>query len=383
MNVKAPLSQWLTLCLTLFVASACSPQNGGGPSTSAASSSEAAPLAQVATENPTSQRAAVPIATCTVAEGSVPRYLYFTGELRGAKEAMLAADVAGKVVAAPIERGSVVKEGDVVLKLDNRAATLALREAEAALTEANLKADWARDELTRNQSMAKSNAISALEFERLKLNRSSTESAVAAASARRDTAKKALSDTELRAPFTGVVVERLTEVGEFITSSTGVARLVAAKDLRLIIDVPETDVGQVSEGQLVSFTVPAFPSATFNGTVKYLGAALRESTRDLVIEAVLPNADGRLKPGMFAEGRLALAEQRSLMLPVAALRADGRVHKVFVVKDGAVEERLVEIGEQKEDHVEIRQGVSAGEVVLLSPGIDATDGMKVALAPSL
>ncbi|MGV3664092.1 MAG: efflux RND transporter periplasmic adaptor subunit [Prosthecobacter sp.] len=327
----------------------------------------------------------VPITTTQVAEVSMPRFLNFTGELKGARQAMLAPDVAGKVVSAPIERGSIVKEGDVILQLDDRAAKLTLQEAEASLQDARLKVEWARTEQERNQVLLKPGAISAQEFERLKLNQSTADTTLKASTARLETAKKALADTVLRAPFGGMIVERLTETGEYVSSSSGVAVLVATETLRLIIQVPETQVGQVRAGQQAGFSVPAFPGEIFAGTVRHVGGALREATRDLAIEAEVANPDGRLRPGMFAEGRLELAEVRALALPAPALRvdADGRTHRVFVVvgKDGAsVEERIVEIGEKKDDLVEIRNGVSAGDVVVLSPGAEATDGMRVTLA---
>ena len=91
----------------------------------------------------------------------------------------------------------------------------------------------------------------------------------------------------------------------------------------------------------------------------------------------MENADGRLKPGMFAEGRIALAEEESITVPVAAVRVDGTTRKVFVVHEGAIEERIVEVGEAKGDTVEIRRGLAKGEAVVLTPTADAADGMKV------
>ena len=90
------------------------------------------------------QVAPLNITTSLVQEQPMPRYLRFTGELKGERQAMLAPDVAGKVIAAPIERGSVLQEGDVVLKLDDRSAALALQEAEASLADAQLKLEWSK-----------------------------------------------------------------------------------------------------------------------------------------------------------------------------------------------------------------------------------------------
>lgn len=313
----------------------------------------------------------------------MPRYLRVTGELKGARQAMLAPDAPGKVVDAPIERGSAVAAGDVILKLDDRAATLTLREAEASRADAQLKLDWAHAEFTRNETLSKQRLIAASEFEQFKLNRATADTALAAATARRDSAKKALDDTVLRAPFGGAVVERLTEVGEFVNTSTGVARLVATENLRLVVLVPEVAVGGIHAGQAVSFTVPAFADETFVGTVKFIGAALRESSRDLAIEAEVRNASGKLKPGMFAEGRITLTEVKCLTVPATALRVDGGTHKVFVIRGGLMDERVVEVGETRGEAVEIRRGLVEGDAVLIHPGTEATDGAKVALAARL
>lgn len=332
------------------------------------------------TSAPAAEPVPVNVTTTLASEQPMPRYLRVTGELTGERQAMLAPDASGKVVAAPIERGTVVKEGDVILKLDERAAMIGLRESEASLAEAQLKLEWARSEFARNESLGKQKLIAAGDFEHFKINRSTAEAALAMAMARRDAAKKTLDDTVLRAPFAGMIVERLTEVGEYVSSTTGVARLVAAENLRLVVNVPETAVGGIHEGQAVAFTVPAFPGESFTGAVKFIGAALRESSRDLAVEAAVGNADGRLRPGMFAEGRIALTEEKSLTVPAAAVRVDGTTRKVFVVREGAIEERIVEVGEAKGDAVEIRRGLAKGEAVVLAPGADATDGMKVKLA---
>lgn len=360
----------LTVMSSVLLA-ACSREAGHAPQAKA-----------VETPAPSASAPPVSISTAEVKEVPMPRFLNFTGELKGSRQAMLAPDVAGKVVSAPIERGSIVKEGDVILQLDDRAAKLSLQEAEASLQDAKLKVEWARTEQERNKVLLKPGAISAQEFERLKLNQSTADTTLKAATARLDSAKKALADTVLRAPFGGMIVERLTEEGEFVSSSSGVAVLVATETLRLIIQVPETQVGQVRAGQEASFSVPAFPGETFTGTVKHVGGALREATRDLALEAEVANPDGKLRPGMFAEGRLELAQQKTLALPSPALRvdADGKTQRVFVVRDGSVEERIVEIGEKKDELVEIRAGVTAGEAVVLSPGTEATDGMRVTLA---
>ena len=311
----------------------------------------------------------------------MPRFLRVTGQLKGSQEAMVAADAAGKVIAAPVERGSVVKAGDVLIKLDERTAILLLKEAEASVASAQIKLNLSSDELKRNEPLAASKAISDTEFQRLKNDKASAEAGLAAAAARRDSAKKSVDDATIRAPFAGTVAERLTDLGEYVRADSQVVHLVAIDKLHLLLNVPETSVGMIKEGQAVTFTVPAFAGSSFTGTVKFIGASVREAARDLIVEAEVPNADGRLKPGMFAEGRLSLGEASVVIVPATAIRQEGSAKKVLVVRDEQIEERLVEIGETKGDLIEIRRGVQKGESVIITPSADAIDGAKVAQAP--
>lgn len=327
---------------------------------------------------PAPEPAPVQVTTRPAEEKPMPRFLRVTGQLKGAREAQVAADAAGKVVDAPVERGSVVKTGDVLIKLDDRAAVLALKEAEASVATAQLKLDWSNDELKRNQPLATSKAISDTDFQRLKNDRASAEAGVAAAVARRDSARKQVEDTTIRAPFAGTVSERLTDLGEYVRADSQIVHLVAIDRLHLWLNVPETAVGSIQAGQVVGFTVPAFPKDVFTGKVKFMGASIRESARDLIVEAEVDNADGKLKPGMFAEGRLALGDAPAVTIPANALVSEGSTRKVLVVKEKRIEERLVEVGETQGDVVEIKRGITKGEEVVITPSADVTDGAKVA-----
>jgi len=337
------------------------------------------PAAAAAATAPPPEPAPLDVSTVAATEQPMPRYLRVTGELKGTRQAMVAADASGKVVRASIERGSVVKEGDVLIKLDDRAALLNLQEAEATLKAAQLKLDLQRSELTRNEPLAKTKAISDTDYQKFKIDFASAEASIFAETARCDLARKAVADATILAPFSGTVAERLVEVGEYVGSSTQVVSLVATDTLRLVLNVPETAVGKIKESQQVGFSVPAFGTELFTGTVKYIGASVRESARDLIVEAEVANKDGRLKPGMFAEGRILLGDEPAVAVPSNAVRADGATQKVFIVENGRITERLVEPGESRGEVTGIRRGVSKGEQVIVSPGPEAADGLKVNL----
>lgn len=323
-------------------------------------------------ENPA---AAVTGRTATITEREVPRFLRVTGQLIGQNDAVIAADAVGKVVETPVERGTEVKAGDMLVKLDERQARLELAEAEASLELAKARLQLARNEQERNEPLADQRAIAQADFQKLVTDTAAQEAEVASATARRDMKQKTLADSVIRAPFSGVVAERLVEPGEYVRADSPVARVVDLATLRLVLNVPETEVGALAVGQTVEFTTAAFPGRTFAGTLKFLGAAVREASRDLMVEAVVENTDGSLRPGFFCDARIGLREEKAAVVPVAALRVEGTRRRLFVIeKNNTLSERLVEVGDTREDFVEIRRGAEVGEAVLLQPGADATDG---------
>lgn len=325
-----------------------------------------------------SQAAPTPIqgSTTKATERSFPRYLRVTGQLVGKNDAVIAADATGRVLTAPIERGTVVKKGDVLATLDDRQAKLSLTEANAALELAKAQLVLAKNEQQRNQPLAKMKAISDSDYQKLLTEAMAREADLAATQARRDLAQKTLDDCTIRAVFGGVVAERMVEPGEYVRQDTAVARVVDLSELRLVLNVPETQVGALESGHVVEFNTAAFPNQLFKGSLKFLGAAMREAARDLVVEAVVENSEGKLRPGFFCDARILLSEVKSPTVPNDALRTEGSRRKVFVISpDKTLSERLVEIGEVRDGFTEILRGVSAGEQVLIKPAPEAADGL--------
>ena len=142
-----------------------------------------------------------------------------------------------------------------------------------------------------------------------------------AARARVTLARKALSDTLVRAPFGGIVAERLVSVGDYVTRGTKVAVVVRINPLRVRLTVPEQFISAVSVGQPVQFEVDAYSGRQFTGTVRYVSPSLESNQRALTIEAVVPNAGGELKPGLFATARIEQPDRTAgLLVPEAAVQ---------------------------------------------------------------
>jgi membrane fusion protein, multidrug efflux system len=328
----------------------------------------------------TSPADAAPIAVKLVTSQNVkvPRVLTLSGTLIGGEESAVAAGAAGKILATTVERGSVVKKGAVLVRLDARALAAQAQEAEAQI--GSLKAQQAQAKLDceRTDTMFKKGAISKADYEKTNTSCETTKWSVAAAEARQNLIAEALRDTEIRAPFSGLVVERKVSAGEYVRADSQVVTLVAVDSLRVELTVPEADVIQVRPGMIVDFhTASDTNNASHQGRIRYIGPSVRRQTRDAIIEAVVENVGHDLRPGMFVTAKLALGEQSLPAVPQTAVRNDGTLRHVFVAQGGRIEDRLVQAAEPRNGQVPILSGLKAGEPVVADLTPDVRDGARV------
>ncbi len=322
-------------------------------------------------------RETVHLETVEAREQPMPRSLALTGTLRGERQADIAANATGRVVRTFVERGAGVKEGDLLAALDVRGASLTAAEAQASAALARAQVDSAQRECGRFQRLLAEGAISAAESDRASDACRTSPLSLQAVESRARAAALVVGDGSIRAPFAGVVVERLVEVGTYVRADSRVVTLVTLDPLKLELSVPEASLGGVKEGAAVSFTVAAYPDRPFQGTIRRVGAAVREATRDVVVEATVPNADRALRPGMFATAKVVVGEAPAPVVPRSALVAKEGLTHAFVVVDRRVEERVVRTGPEQGGLVALVAGVKAGDRVVAAPAPTLQNGQLV------
>lgn len=389
------------VCLALLTVAA-----GGA---AACSSHTSAEEAAVAAPEP------LAIEMATVASQPIARFIRVTGSLLADEQAEVSAESGGRIVATPIERGTRVEAGTVLVRVSPAEASAQLQEAEAnaAQIEARLglrpgvrfdpmivpdvinaraSLDFAESEFTRMRSLLEQKVVSQSEFDQ---RRTQVEAArqqyqvaqntaaqsyrsLQAAKARLALAAKAVADTAVRAPFAGIVAERLVSVGDYVTRGTRVATIVKIDPMRVELTIPEQAVSLVTVGQPVRLTVDAYPDEVFDATVRFVSPSLRADQRALTVEAIAPNRSGRLKPGLFASASIQQpVSAPALFLPVTAVETVSGTSRVYVITDGVAAERIVTTGDRVGDRIEITSGVAAGDVVAADPKGRVTDGAPV------
>jgi membrane fusion protein, multidrug efflux system len=330
-----------------------------------------------ANESPKSSAPAIHVETVQVREQPMPATLNITGTLKGERQTVLAANTTGRVVSTPVERGGYVKKGDVLARIDVTSAALAAAEANANLELSRAQRDAAKRECERYAKLRERGAVSQLEYDRQVDQCLTSALSAHTVGVRAQTASKAVSDGVIRAPFAGFIAERHIEEGQYVRPDSPVVTLVQVDPLRLEFTVAEANVAQVEPSASVTFTVPAFPDKTYSGTVRYVGAAVREGTRDLVAEAVVANLDKSLKPGMFATVALGVPDKVTASIPKSALRIrDGKSY-VFAIVDNRVEERVVLTGMERGDDIAVTRGLRAQDKIVSKPADTITNGQYV------
>ena len=373
--------------------------------------------AKSTTDSPADAPEAISITTAVVESRPLDRFLRVTGSLTADEQAEVSAETSGRVIATPVERGTRVAQGAVLVQISpaETAAQLQEAEANAAQIEARLglapgglsvpdsvpevmnaraALQLAEAEFNRIKSLLDQKVVSQSEYDQrqtqvevarqqLQVARNSAEQSyrsLQAARARVALARKSVADTHVRAPFSGVVSERVVSAGDYVARGTRVATVVRIDPLRVELTVPEQYVSLVKTGQLVRLTVDAYPDRDFSATIRFVSPALRPDQRALTVEAVAANPEGLLKPGLFAT---ALIKQDSsapgLLVPTTAVETVSGTSRVFVVKEGRIEERIVTLGERLDGLVEITSGVAAGDVVAAEPKGRLADGRAVTL----
>jgi multidrug efflux pump subunit AcrA (membrane-fusion protein) len=171
---------------------------------------------------------------------------------------------------------------------------------------------------------------------------------------------------EIKAPIDGVIIERHATTGELVDKARTIYTISDPTKLWVIADVKERDIAAVEPGQEASFTVLAYPNEQFHGKVLLTANQVESQTRTLEARIVTENADGRLKPGMFADVAITTTILNDvLIIPDSALQTDGDEQTVFVsLGDGEFEKRIVKLGEEQQGNVQILAGLKPGEKVV-------------------
>ena len=373
--------------------------------------------------------APIEVTTAAAIVREVPGFFEATGSLAGDQQTDVAPQTSGKVVALGVDIGTHVRRGQMLVKLDDaelklrvdqalaqvEQAKAALRQAEekiglrpgqafdpnrvAEVAAARVNLDLAEKNLRRAEKLIESGDVSRSFYDdaRAKRDQLKEQYEAAVAQARQNyagvafaktnvstveaqlaIARKSLSYSVIFSPIDGFVAERTADLGEYVSPQQKVATIVRINPLRMRIDIPEQAIPEVQVGQSVSVNTSAWPDKQFSGRIARIAPNVSASSRTLTVEAEIENSSGALKPGQFATVRILQPRPTaSVFVPARAVITDAGVSRVFVIKDGHAEQRVIQTGQSESDLIQVKTGVATGEQVATSNLDKLSDGMAV------
>jgi len=324
------------------------------------------------------------VVVSTAKTDTVIRQVPLTGTMTSARVARLSTEVSGLVQTVAVEVGDAVKTGAVLIELDREIEQMTLQALQAAVTQSRAELADARRRYQDAKRLRQQKSISENELRLLE-----AEVEVDAATLKQKQAEQSRQQARvdrhtLRAPFSGVVSERLTETGEWIAPGSPVLTLVAVDDLRIEFRVPQEFYNRITPDSTINVTLDALPEREFDGRIDAIVPVSDASARTFLIHVKLVDAgDDRLTPGMSAHGQLRLSTGREgvVVSRDAILRyPDGRITVWVIEQDSdppVVAEKRVSIGHSFGGLITIREGVQPGDVVVVRGNESLQEGQQV------
>jgi len=317
----------------------------------------------------------------TVEQKSLRPYVEAIGTLKPFEEVIISSEVDGIVMNVKVSEGSPVAKGMTLVEINETDYRLEVRRAEASSRQTEASLANAKLEYERKSALYKEELVTKQQFDDISARLALAEGDLDRAKASLSLAKEKLAKTKIRSPLQGAVRDKKVTTGDYVKNGSQLLWIVKSDPIKLSFTVPEKEVGKLKTGQDVMFKVDSFPDKEFTGRLSTIYPSLEEKTRTLQVEALVPNRDAKLKPGLFAKVTLYTGPSRDLVVvPITAVLYEDSLVKVFIVEGDRAKEKPVKIGSKYGEYLEIVEGLQKGETVVVVGQNNLAEGVKINVA---
>ncbi len=302
-----------------------------------------------------------------------------TGTLSPVRQTILNARVTGEINAIAVREGQSVKAGQVLLSQDSRDLRARLQQAEASLQSAKAELSLSQQNLERMRPLRKQDYVSDNDLvngeKQVDIRLAQVKSAEASVTQMR----QQLADVVIRAPFAGVIAERMVDTGQSVAPNTPVLKIVDLSQVELVAQVASTDVSAIRVGQNVSFTADGFGYQNFTGRITRINPVARAGSRRVDVYILVDNVGGELRGGLFAKGVISDGNALAgVAVPFSSVQeSEGKI-QVHVIRDHRLTAQIVTLGRRDEAHgLVLVKGIEEGARVLLLPPLPGNEGRMV------
>src|SRR6266542_3614955 len=302
-----------------------------------------------------------------------PATLNLIGTAQAIQGVTVSADLPGTVDKINFESGKPVHAGDLLVELDTRQERAQLAAAEA-------QRDWARINFNRAQELVKQGVLAQTEYDNTSAQQKSTEAQVGEIRA-------TIERKTIRAPFSGILGLRQVNLGQYLAAGQAIVPLQSLNPIYVNFGVPQQTAAQARVGRTLQVTSDNLPGDVFTGRVTAADSVVNEATRNIQMQATLPNPDGKLRPGMFVQVKVTMgASSQAIALPASAINYAPYGDSVFIVTQLqdprgksylGVRQQVVKVEGSRGDQVAVVSGVNPGDEVVTSGVFKLRNGAAV------
>lgn len=319
------------------------------------------------TQNSNNDPEIIPVETITVKTMKIDKTLDFAGTIMAWREANLGAQTPGRVEKIYVKEGDEVREGDLLVQMDD-----------AQLTQARIQFEIAKQDYERIKPLFEQGSVSQQQFDKIKAGYESAKSAY----------ELMLRNTQLRAPFSGIITAKRINEGEVFLlapSASGAPSIVTLMQidfLKALVNVTETDFPLIRLNQTAKIEVDVYPEQTFTGTISRIDPAINSITRTFTVEVKIPNPKRLLRPGMFARVKIKTGETEAIFVPRSALikQLGSNIFYVYLVENNIAIRKDVKLGVELDEWIEVKEGLKFNDQLIIKGIGRVKNGTQVTIA---
>ena len=323
------------------------------------------------------------VVVAPVVSGEVQEKSVLIGTVEPWKASTVAAEVSGKVESLAVRRGVTVKEGEILARLGKSELLFKLKEVRAQKNATKVRLEKAEDLLERAEKLMKGQGIPEREYRQTRLTVRELEEDLISSQSEIFGLEDELGKKTVRAPFSGIVTEELTEQGQWVSQGGGVVHMIDLSRVRIVVDLPEKYVSGVKRNAAVTVKIDALGAREFKGKIHALIPLGDKDVHLFPLEIHVENEDLMIKGGMFARVEFDLGLTRnSMLVPKDSVITRGAKTYLFTVSGGKAKQVYITTGQPQEDFIEISGPLEEGELVIIRGNERVRNGQPVEVIPA-
>ncbi len=312
----------------------------------------------------TNEEPIIPVEVQQVGKMKIERTLDFAGTVMAWRETNLGAQTSGRIEKIYVKEGDEVKEGDVLVQMDD-----------TQLTQARIQYEIMKEDYTRMKPLFEEGSISPQQFDKIKAGYETAKS----------TYELILRNTQLRAPFSGVITAKRMNEGEVFLLAPGaggapsIVNIMQIDPLKILVNVAENNFPNIRLGQTATIEVDVYPNQYFTGTVSRVDPTINPFTRSFAVEIKVPNNKRIIRPGMFARVMIKTGDIEALVIPRSSLikQLGTNIFYTYIIENDIAKRRQVTLGKEMDEILEVISGLEVGNQLVVKGMGRLKDGSRV------